>query len=423
MPHLRADGGVRGYQKGSNRGLDLSTDPVLFRSAREPETATGVDTCKIHVCSISPLGLRLITTRPSKHAAGELASRYPCRVDLRPQLAGRPIQLLSVAIALIGLASLGLQVASWLNPSFAPTQDTHNYVLAGLRLNAGHPLYGYGPGDERLAWLGEAAYPLFSPPLIAVLFRAVVLLPGQGAYIWWAAMGILELMAVLALVWRRPLVTGVFLIPFGLFISTAMSLGNVDCLVVAGLLLTWYLLVQQHDDRAALLIGFLASLKLTPAIFVWWLLVTRRWRGGVVAMGCGIVLALVAMLGSEPLVFVKFYEVTMANLSSPVSNLGPIGIARVVGIPELAVAWLPRALLVTGAALMWATRRRPGLSWAIGTLLMWVGSPTVALHTPALMLVALAPVAWPMSQSHAGRHAHLAAGATLSSGAQTRESG
>jgi hypothetical protein len=326
------------------------------------------------------------------------------------------MQLLSVTIAVIGLASLGLQVSGWLNPSFAPTQDTHNYVLAGLRLNADHPLYGYGLGDEHLAWLGEADYPLFSPPLIAVLFRPIVLLPGQGAYIWWAAMDILELAAVFALVWRRPLVSGVFLIPISLFISTAMSLGNVDCMVVAGLLLTWYWLVQGHDDRAALLIGFLASLKLTPAIFVWWLLVTGRWRAVGVALACGIVLALVAMLGSEPLIFAKFYEVTMANLASPVSNLGPLGLARAIGVPEFAIAWLPRAILVTGAALMWATRRRPGLSWALGALLMWIGSPTVALHTPALMLVGLAPVAWPMRQPHSGLCAPPAAGGTRISG-------
>ena len=309
------------------------------------------------------------------------------------------MQLLSVAAGVIGLACLGAQLWSWLSQSVGPSWDTHNYILAGLRLNLGHPLYGYGPGDERLLPVGEADYPLFSPPLIGVLFRAIVLLPGQGAYVWWAAMDILELMAVFALVWRRPLVGGLFLIPFSLFISTAMSLGNVDCLVVAGLLLSWYWLVQGHDNRAALLIALLASLKLTPVIFVWWLLVTGRWRAVGVAVAGGIVLALVAMLGTEPLIFAKFYEVTMANLTSPVSNLGPLGLARVIGVPDFAIAWLPRALLVTGAASMWATRRRPGLSWAIGALLMWIGSPTVALHTPALLLVALAPVAWP-TQPH-----------------------
>jgi hypothetical protein len=70
-------------------------------------------------------------------------------------------------------------------------------------------------------------------------------------------------------------------------------------------------------------------------------------------------------------------------------------------MPALIVAWLPRAVLLGGAALMWATRRRPGISWSIGASLMWLASPVVALHTPALALVAIAPLAWPMAANAA----------------------
>jgi hypothetical protein len=125
--------------------------------------------------------------------------------------------------------------------------------------------------------------------------------------------------------------------------------------------------------------------------------VTGRRRAAGIAIGLGIVLAFVAMLGSEPLIFVKFYEVTMTNLSAPLSDLGPPGLARAIGLPAIVVAWLPRAILIGGAVLMWVTRRRPGVSWAIGALLMWLASPVVALHTLALALVAIAPLAWPMA--------------------------
>jgi alpha-1,2-mannosyltransferase len=181
-----------------------------------------------------------------------------------------------------------------------------------------------------------------------------------------------------------------------------MEVGNVDCLVLPGLLLTWFWLVRGHDDRAALAIGLLASLKLTPVIFVWWLFVTGRRRAAGVAIGCGIALAFVAMLGSEPLIFAKFYEVTMANLTAPASDLGPPGLARAIGLPAVVVAWLPRAVLLGGAAAMWATRRRPGVSWATGALLMWLASPVVALHTLALALAAIAPLAWPMGPRRVG---------------------
>lgn len=321
---------------------------------------------------------------------------------MRPSLARfvpTPWRLFGWAIVTIGLLSVAYVTWFWLSYASAQTPgDTHNYILAGLRLNAGHLIYSYSPGDERALVISSGAdYPLFSPPLIAVIFRLIVLLPANGQYIWWAGMDALELLAIFALVRRTPFVTGLALIPLSLSIGLVMEVGNVDCLVLAGLLLAWCQLVRGHDDRAALVIALLASLKLTPVIFVWWLFVTGRRRAAGIAIGCGIVLAFVAMLGSEPLIFLKFYEVTMANLTAPASDLGPPGLARAIGLPAIVVGWLPRAILLGGAAFMWATRRRPGVSWAIGALLMWLASPVVALHTLALALAAIAPLAWPMA--------------------------
>ena len=48
------------------------------------------------------------------------------------------------------------------------------------------------------------------------------------------------------------------------------------------------------------------------------------------AVACGVALALVAMLGSEPLIIVKFYQVMTANLNLPTdSSIGPVGLASV----------------------------------------------------------------------------------------------
>jgi alpha-1,2-mannosyltransferase len=305
-------------------------------------------------------------------------------------------------MATIGLACLGFVTWFWLSNATGQTPgDTHNYILAGLRLNIGHQLYAYGPGDPHSVWL--ATYPLFSPPLIGVVFRPIVLLPANGQYIWWLAMDVLEVGAVVALLLRAPLVTGIALIPLSLCVGMAMQVGNVDCLVLAGLLLAWCWAVRGLDGRAALLIGLLASLKLTPVIFVWWLFVTGRRRAAGIAVACGVALAVVATLGNEPLIFAKFYEVLMTNLSAPPSNLGPPALARAVGLPVVVAAWLPRAILLTGALAMWATRHRPGVSWAIGAQLVWLGSPNIAIHTPALALLGIAPLAWPMASIAAGR--------------------
>jgi hypothetical protein len=53
-------------------------------------------------------------------------------------------------------------------------------------------------------------------------------------------------------------------------------------------------------------------------------------------------------------------------------------------------------ILVAGFAAIWLLRRRPGLSFALAASMMWLASPVAVLHTPALMLVAFAPLAWPM---------------------------
>jgi hypothetical protein len=280
--------------------------------------------------------------------------------------------------------------------------DTQNYILAGLRLNLGHPLYGYGPGDAHVVFAGGADYPLFSPPLIAVLFRPIVLLPANGEYVWWAAMDLLEICAVAALARRAPLVIAAALIPLSLSVGMVMWQGNVDCLVVAALVLAWYSLTRRQDRRAALLIALVASLKLTPAILVWWLLVTGRYRAAVIAIGSGVALAVVAMIGSEPLVFCKFLDVTMANVESPSAALGSSGLAAGLGLPVAIVLWMPRVVLVLGVAAMWAFRRRPELSWAVAAVLMWLASPVASLHSPVVLFVALAPVAWPMICGDAG---------------------
>ncbi len=327
----------------------------------------------------------------------------------RFRISDRSISILGWTAAAFGLACVGVHLWGWLAPhlswSLHPISglpdDTRNYILAGLRLNAGHPLYAYGPGDPVvMTHEGPSSYPLFSPPLIGVLFRLIVLLPANGGYIWWACMAGVDLVAILALTRRQPLLTGIALLPLGASVSWTMYLGNVDCLVVAGLVLSCCWLASHHDDRAALMIGLLASLKLTPVLFVWWLVVTGRFRAAVVAAAAGAVLAVVAMLGSEPLVFLKFFDVLQANMTQPQPDnfLGPMGLARLLGAPDSVVAWLPRAILLGGVAAMWAARHRPGLAWAIAAFLMWFGSPVVAVHTPALAVVAIAPIAWRIPQ-------------------------
>ncbi|MGA2512443.1 MAG: glycosyltransferase family 87 protein [Candidatus Limnocylindrales bacterium] len=316
-----------------------------------------------------------------------------------------PLQLLAWTTVAFGLCFLGYVFWYLMTHALAgaPGRDVHNYILAGLRLNVGHPLYTYGPGDERIpTGDGFSEYALYSPPLIGVLFRLIVLLPANGEYVWWIAMDALELLAIAMLIRRAPLLAGVALLVLGVPIGVLLEFGNVDCLVACGMLVAWRWLVDGHDDRAAILIAVLASLKLTPVIFVWWLFVTGRRRAAAVAIGVGVVCALVAMAGTEPLIMAKFVQVTTSNVAGSATTTGAAGLAAMLGLPGALYAWLPRVILVVGIGAMWVLRRRPGLSFAIGAALMWLASPVASVHTPALLLVALAPQAWPMARAVAG---------------------
>jgi len=57
-----------------------------------------------------------------------------------------PFVLLGWGMATIGLACIGLVTWYWLRNATGQTPgDTHNYILAGLRLNIGHHLTPMAP--------------------------------------------------------------------------------------------------------------------------------------------------------------------------------------------------------------------------------------------------------------------------------------
>ena len=94
----------------------------------------------------------------------------------------RAVRLVLIAASLIGLL-IGLG-ALRLHLATDPLADVHAYYDAGARLNAGLPLY------EQAATTNEAAFYRY-PPLLAILFRPLALLPFElAATIWMAVLGV-----------------------------------------------------------------------------------------------------------------------------------------------------------------------------------------------------------------------------------------
>ena len=119
-------------------------------------------------------------------------------------------------------------------------------------------------------------------------------------------------------------------------------------------------------------LGTLVSLKLTPAVFLIWLIATRRWRALGWAIATIAVLAIVTMLSISPNIFVRY-----AGVVAGVSSGG-----RPFALPIAAAGAL--AILFVGP-------RWPTAAWIMAAVLIPFGSPVTANHTWALLLVALAP--------------------------------
>jgi hypothetical protein len=294
----------------------------------------------------------------------------------------RTAEFLGVAAGVFGSVLLFGGLCLWfLQWHFYPL-DTLTYHLAGTRLNIGHALYDLVPGDPWLADRPE--FPLFGPPFIAVLWRPLAALPGQvGMLIWFVTMAFIAVYAIsLSLVGTRGW-SGLLIAVLMPSLVLMIGVGNVDAAVLLGAIAAWMLIGGGRDREAGILIGVLASLKLTPGILLVWLLVSKRWRAVkwtiLTAIACG----LVTIVGTSPDIFFRYL--------------------RVIGEATTTGRWWAIGALVLGVLLMWVLRARPSLSFAIAVVLMPVASPVAAIHSWSVLLGALAP--WMKSPSAVGgRH-------------------
>jgi hypothetical protein len=94
---------------------------------------------------------------------------------------------IAVPLAALAIAAVGVVVAfgtfGW-DPTW-PGGDPWNYLAAGERRQAGHPLYALSPGDRPVPLVPPYwSVPLLAPPSIAVLWSLVAPL-GDAAMVAW----------------------------------------------------------------------------------------------------------------------------------------------------------------------------------------------------------------------------------------------
>jgi hypothetical protein len=309
----------------------------------------------------------------------------------------RSFRLIVPAIA-IGMV-VAIQVV-YFNRGLIPG-DSFTYLASGERLNAGHPLYALSPGDRPVGL--EPPFftvPLLSPPPIAVLFRPLAALPNEiGVYLWWIVTIVVLAAVILWMLRERPILVGFAVLALSIPIVYQIGVGNLNGLIVAGVVAAWYLLTRGRDLAAGAIFALMTAFKVTPAVFLWWLLTQRRWSAIKAFIATGLLALVVSVLGAGLSAHFEYLGIVRQTATVGTTYLSLAGAARYIGLPlEIANA-LPTVAILVGAVAIWLLRDRPGAAYVVAILTMIAGSPVVQITWFTILLGVLAPLVWPYASA------------------------
>jgi len=276
--------------------------------------------------------------------------------------------------------------------------DSFTYLAAGERLNAGHLLYALSPGDRQVGF--EPPFftvPLLSPPPIAVLFRPLAAIPNEiGVYVWWIATIVILAATILVMLRRRPILVGLAVLLLSIPIVYQIGVGNLNGVIVAGTVGGWYLLTRRKEVGAGAVFALMTAFKVTPGIFLWWLITQRRWDAFKAFIVAGLAVLAISVLGAGIQAHLEYLGIMRQTATAGTTYLSIAGAARYVGVPAEIANILPTAAIVVGAVAVWLLRARPGAAYAAAVVTMIAGSPVVQVTWFTIFLGVLAPIVWPM---------------------------
>jgi hypothetical protein len=247
-----------------------------------------------------------------------------------------------VDLLVFALAVFGVLLAVALIPNFvrlATTNglsDVHAYYDAATRLNSGLPLYDLSTDVNASEFYRY-------PPLLAILFRPLALLPfGVAAALWEVAMVALFAHTLRLLGLRRPVVLALGILAFPIVWS--LLLGQAQVAV------TWMLAVASPWS-----IALAGQLKVFPALAALYWVGRRDWSslGRFAAWSIGLVVVQVVL---EPAGSLAYLGVLNLNQVGQIDNLSPYGVSP--------IAWAVLAV-AGGAATIWLARTRVGWAAAV----------------------------------------------------------
>ena len=273
--------------------------------------------------------------------------------------------------------------------------DLRIYVNAMRWWHEGHPLYEFAHDDKIQGRLGFT-YPPFAALVLAPLgiigFRASVVLFCVGSA---AAVIVTTLWLVrpIAKKHRLPLWFAVLLaLPL---VSTlepireTVNFGQINMLLVL-LVLTDLLVVAPRWPRlAGVGIGIAAAIKLTPAIFIIYLLITRRWRAALTATATAaaatLLAAAVAWDDSWHFWTAALWETGRVGHTDRIANQSILGVLARLSDPAEPnrLLWLALVAVVAGYGL-WRARKAA-----------LAGDEVVGLTLTGFVGGLVSPITWP----------------------------
>lgn len=286
------------------------------------------------------------------HAASEPLDRI---VELARRR--RMIGALMVGVAIIG-AVLGLETLAY-HLTTDPLADVRAYYDAGSRLNAGAPLYPSAANPDAPEFYRY-------PPLLAIAFRPLALLPYSTASTIWE---LLVLIALAATLWRlgarRPttwFAVAILARPIAWTVAIGQAQGVVTLLLAFGSPFT---------------VALATNLKLFPALAAMWWIGRRDWRSLHRFVGWSIALGLAQVI-LAPTASFDFVHTLGFSQVGDVVNISPYALSPIL--------WLVLVLIGAVATLKLA---RTSWGWTLAIVFSVLASPRLLTYMLSSLLAAL----------------------------------
>ena len=347
---------------------------------------------------------------------------------------------LGVVVLLVGqlYATAVVQRPDLLHPG-AVGSDPSNYYAAAQRLNAGHSLYGpLQPGDRAVPGYPETfPAPILSPPLIAVIWRPLALLPGAWSMdIWWLGCLLVVVAVILgfALVGKaRNLVVLVAVLALGLplaFIGTghypylgfnspvsfAALSGNVNAYLLVLFVLVWWASSRDRPWLAGSAAALATALKVGPIVLLWWFVTRRSWRSARAFVVAGIVMALIGVVFAGLQANLDFVRLALGGDVKPAA-LSVIGmLQRLLKVSPGIARYGTIVATVIGLVAVAVLRKHPRAAFTAAILTTIYSSPVVLSGNFVLLVAIAAPWVLPGTTEQGGPDAGRRSSDVVSTG-------